>query len=252
MKIVEPKVVDKPPVIATGREAKGRWHWLVSLPRYLAYAASAFCAILLVATPFMHAYTARIPMCCDGFVYAQAGKEMLQGKLLYSGVFLDKGPLSAVCFAIPQAMFPRSWTAVMFFTGIWLSVEGSLFWWVFRSRPVVALACILFLTLLPYTNIDFIWPSTGRIADLFVAGDILIAYTIYRDQRFSPAQAIAVGVLTCLAFNARQTGLLGGAMPACSPSYEWGLATQGGQRHDHGRFLPRDFRSAPARVVQCE
>ena len=171
---------------------------------------------ILVSLPFLYWATARQAVSTDPFVYAQTAKELLAGHRLYLDTWQDKPPLVFLFFAIPQLFDPRSYAALSFFLGICLAIQAILFRWTFRSNRVAAFCCLLFVALFPMTNSDFVWLSTEHLSNFFVAGNLLLAFAIYRDRKFRLGQCALAGVLSCLAFHVRQNALFSGTVPLLS------------------------------------
>ena len=170
--------------------------------------------VLLGAPPFLFGYLSRYTQNPDPFIYAQVAKEVLSGRRLYTETWQDKPPLAYVAYALPQLVVPRSYGAIAIFGGICVAITGALYAYLFRGNPAAMLAVALFLSLFPMTYWDYTWPSTELFANVFVAGNLLLALAIYRDKRFSLVQCALVGVLACLAFHVRQNTVFCALIPA--------------------------------------
>ena len=169
--------------------------------------------LLLLGMPFLYELTSKEALSADPYVYNQTAKEMLGGKRLYLDTWQDKPPLAFIFYAVPQIVAPRSYSASMVWFAICLDVQALMFWWVFRSTPLAAFCCLAFTVLYPMTEAEYCWPATEHFSNLFVAGNLLLAFLFFRDRKFSLAQCAAAGVLTCLAFHVRQTTLFCGLIP---------------------------------------
>src|SRR5579863_1779992 len=72
-------------------------------------AAGAVCIVAaLLASPYLYQCVASIQPSVDSYTYAEAAKEVLQGRKLYTDIYFDKGPLTALLVAIPALLEPRS------------------------------------------------------------------------------------------------------------------------------------------------
>jgi len=142
--------------------------------------------------PIIYGLTGRLALDRDPYIYAQIGREMLEGKSLYDETWMDKPPLTYVLYAIPQVIFPRSIVAISVFAGIVIAVQGLMFAWAFRNCALAAICCLLFLTLYPQTVLNFAWASTEHFSNVFVAGTLIIALSIFRERKFSILQCVTV------------------------------------------------------------
>ena len=182
-------------------------------PQAVSWAARVAIAVLLCVTPLLYWITGRRADNGDPFVYAQAAYELLQGKRLYTEVYMNKPPLAAIGYAIPQMFAGKSYTAIAIFLWVCLVVHAPLLLDMFRRSGHASLCCEAFVILYPLTFWDYTWFSTEHFANVFVAGNLALSYCIVRDQRFRIWQCILVGALTCLAFHVRQPPIVG-ARPA--------------------------------------
>jgi hypothetical protein len=167
-----------------------------------------------IVAPSIYRYLARVEVDTDALTYAQAGKEILAGRRLYSEIYMDKGPLTVIAFAIPQLFSPRNSQAIGESLSFVLMGLALIFAWAYRFNPSAMAAAGSFIILFPMTSRNFFWFSSEHISNLFVAGNLVIAYKIARRQSFSFIDCFLVGFISCLALNVRQTALLSGIVPA--------------------------------------
>ncbi len=172
-----------------------------------------FVVLAVAIVPWLYLYDARAASNPDPFVLAQTAKETLAGKRLYSEAWMDKPPLGILVYAIPQLFVPRSMAAIAYFCGLCIVAGGGLCAYAFRRCPPASLACLMFVTLFPFSNWDYAWPSTEHFSNLFVMVALLCALAMQRTREFSLPECIAVGALVCLAFHVRQNTLLCGLLP---------------------------------------
>jgi hypothetical protein len=173
----------------------------------------------LAAIPFLYRYAANQPLNPDPFLYGQVAKEMLQGKRLYSETWQDKPPLAFIPYLIPQALGFRAYPNFGFVLGIWLVIEGAIFFVYFRKNLPAALGCLFFLTLFPLTCWDFNWPSTEHFANPMLALMLLMALTMFRRKSFALWQAAALGALGVITFHIRQNAALAAILPLLAIFY---------------------------------
>jgi hypothetical protein len=105
--------------------------------------------------------------------------------------------------------------------GLVLIAESLILIWNFRSNPPAMVAITYFVIICPLSAKPFAWLSTEHLSDLFVACNLVFAYVIARNRRFSLFQCFLVGLCTCAALNTRQTALLSGLVPMVSIAI-WG------------------------------
>jgi hypothetical protein len=173
-------------------------------------------AVLFLAAPFGYWFAARLALDCDPFTYAQIAKDMLAGGRLYTDVQTDKGPLTALAFAIPQVFFPRDYLAIGACLGLILIVQAAIFVWIFRDNPPAMVAAALCITILPLADWRWAWPSTEHLSNTFVVCNIALAYLIARRRWFRLRQAFLIGLFTCLCLNIRQTAVCSALVPVVS------------------------------------
>jgi hypothetical protein len=178
--------------------------------------AAIVCALaaLLCAPPLLYWHMANYTQNPDPFIYGQVAKEIMSGRRLYTETWQDKPPLAYVAYGLPQLVVPRSYGAMAFFGGLCVSLTCALYAYGFRRNTAAMLAVALFLSLFPMTYWDYTWPSTEIFSNVFVAGTLLLAWTIYRARRFSFVQCVLVGALACLAFHVRQNAVFCALIPA--------------------------------------
>jgi hypothetical protein len=169
---------------------------------------------LLCAMPVLYWFAAKHVGDPDPFVYAQLAKEVLSGRRLYTEAWQDKPPLVVVAYGLPQLIAPRSYGAIAFFAGMCISLTAAAYAFFFRRTAAAVWGTVLFLSLFPMTYWAYIWPSTETFSNVFVAGNLLLAWEIHRSKRSTIAQCLAVGALTCLAFHVRQNTLFSVLIPA--------------------------------------
>jgi hypothetical protein len=167
----------------------------------------------LAVIPFMYRQAANQPSNPDPFLYGQVAKEMLQGKRLYSETWQDKPPLAFVPYMLPGALGFHTYLDLGFVLGVWLAIEGGIFFIYFRRNLPAALGCVFFLTLFPMTDPDFSWPSTEHFANPFVALMLLLGLTILRRRGFRLWQSAALGVLAVVTFHIRQNAVITAVLP---------------------------------------
>ncbi len=183
-------------------------------PRRSALGLLIVAAGAIVIVPAMYAVVCQRPMNCDPFVYGSLAKDVMGGKRLYLDTWQDKPPLAVLCYALPQLVAPRSYPALGAFCGLVIAAQGLLMARAFRASLPAAIGCLLFSTLIPMAIWDCDWPSTEHFANLFVVANVLIAYKIVREGRFTLLECFLVGVSSCAAFHIRQNIVLSGALPA--------------------------------------
>ena len=169
--------------------------------------------VLAIVVPLLYRSTYCLAQSPDPFLYSQAAKEMLAGKRLYLECWQDKPPLAIVAYALPQILRPRSYSAIMFGLGLSLVGQGLLVGWALRSNVVVALAAFLFIAFSPMTHWDFAWPSTEHFSNFFITANLVVAYVICRDRRFSLVQCLLWGAVSSAAFNTRQGTVFSAVVP---------------------------------------
>jgi hypothetical protein len=170
-------------------------------------------ALLCGSIPFAYRYFTNQTIDPDPFIYGHIATEMLAGKKLYLQTWEDKPPLTFFCYAIPQVLGYRTYGALGLLLGIWLVAQGLLFFTAFARNLPVAVCCLLFTILFPLCDGEWIWPSTEHFSNLFIAGMLLIAYAIWREQRFAFWQCASAGILMVIAFHIRQNNVLPGLLP---------------------------------------
>jgi hypothetical protein len=179
----------------------------------------ALVAGLLVASPLIYWRASFRVTSGDPFIVAQVAREMLAGKRLYLQTWDNKPPLAVLFYALPQFLGFRSYTALGFFQGIWIAMEGLLFFVVFRRNRAAALGCLALIVLFPMLGPDTAWPSTEHIANPFVAALLLLAYVILRDKRFSMRQCMLIGALAVAAFQIRQNTVVAAILPISAVAF---------------------------------
>jgi hypothetical protein len=168
---------------------------------------------LFAVSPFIYWRAAFRVTSGDPFIVAQVAREMLSGKRLYLQTWDNKPPLAFLFYAFPQWLGFRSYTALGMLQGIWIALEGLLFFVVFRRNRAAALACLALIVLFPMLGSDTAWPSTEHIANPFIAAMLLLAYVILRDKRFSMPQCLLIGALAVAAFQIRQNTVVAAILP---------------------------------------
>jgi hypothetical protein len=191
-----------------------------TIPSYEHTRISPKIALLLIlamfaVAPVAYRYAARIVYDPDPFTYAEYGKDILNGMKLYSDVVLiDKGPLTAISYAIPQIFSPRNYLAIGTFMGFVLIAQALILSWNFRRNPSAVVAITFLITIFPLASEAFAWFSTEHLSNLYAACNLVIAFSIARVRRFSFLQCFLAGVFTCMAFYTRQTAVISGFVPA--------------------------------------
>ena len=149
----------------------------------------------------------------DPPIFALAAKRMLAGQRLYRDFFEAKPPLATLAYAIPGWIAPRSYLALQYTLAIVLLIQGGLWFWAFRPRPLTGAVCLLFVVFFPLSFWDFSWLSTEHLSNVFIAVNLLVALGITRDGQITWRRCCAAGVATCLAFHFRQNTLLSVLVP---------------------------------------
>jgi len=170
-------------------------------------------AITLVIVPAIYGSLCQRFTNCDPFVYASLAKDVMAGKRLYLEAWQDKPPLTFFFYALPQLVVPHSYVAIGVFSGLCIAIQGLLIAREFRRSLPAMTGCVLFSALFPMTHWDYAWPSTEHFANLFVVGNVLIAFRIVRDSRFTLLQCFMAGAFACAAFHVRQNLILCGVVP---------------------------------------
>ena len=149
----------------------------------------------------------------DPPIFALAAKRLLAGQRLYRDFFEAKPPLATLAYAIPGWIAPRSYLALQYTLAIVLLIQGGLWFWAFRPRPLTGAVCLLFVVFFPLSFWDFSWLSTEHLSNVFIAVNLLVALGITRDGQITWRRCCAAGVATCLAFHFRQNTLLSVLVP---------------------------------------
>lgn len=177
------------------------------------FAWGAALLALVIATPSLFLYASGDIRNPDPFYYAQAARQILDGQRLYTEAWPDKPPVLIWAYALPQLFSPRSYRAVAVFGGCCVALVALMYAWAFRRTPLAATTSALFLALIHLSHWDWAWPSSEMVANVFVAGLLLLALTINRDGQFTTRQCVTIGVCTCLVFHVRQNMVLSALVP---------------------------------------
>ncbi|HTY16401.1 MAG TPA: hypothetical protein VMH82_01605 [Myxococcota bacterium] len=174
--------------------------------------ALAACAVLA-----LYALTARAVLDQDPFVMAEVARMVLRGQRLYGEVWDNKAPLTILFYAIPEWLAPRSYLAIQLFAGLCAIVQAwtalaytrGHAWW-----PRAAAASLVLLG--PLSRFEYAWASSEDAANLFAVVALFASLRIYLDPVRSRLDALAAGAAVVLAFHARQSSLLFGAIPVAA------------------------------------
>jgi hypothetical protein len=148
----------------------------------------------------------------DCFGYGEVAQGILDGKVLYRDIWMNKPILAIAFYAVPQLFARGSYLGVQTFLGFWVVLQALCVLWLPRRVGLgQRWAGALLIALLPLTRPDFTWASTEHIGNLFAVVTLFIAYNFATEKRFTLAECVAVGVVTACTFHTRQpTALLGG------------------------------------------
>ncbi|MCU0961542.1 MAG: hypothetical protein MUF48_15710 [Pirellulaceae bacterium] len=149
----------------------------------------------------------------DPFVFGIAAKRLLAGQRLYVDFFEAKPPLATLFYAIPGAVWPRSYLAVCWSLAALLLLQGLFWLWWFRPRLATAAACLWFVVLYPASFGPFGWLSTEHMANLFITAVLLVSVATFRDHRLVWWRYVLAGAATAAAFHCRQNAVLCALVP---------------------------------------
>lgn len=144
----------------------------------------------------------------DAFVFGIAANRLLAGQRLYVDFFEAKPPLATLFYAIPGALWPRSYLAICWLLPGLLMLQGAFWLWQFRPRLLTAAACLWFITLYPATFTDFGWTSTEHISNVFITVVLVLSVAMFRDGRITAWRCLLAGASVCAAFHVRQNAVI--------------------------------------------
>ena len=162
---------------------------------------------LYLACGALVAHLLMTPSCFspDVFVYAEYGKLMLQGKRLYSEIFLDKPILTPILYALPQLVAPNVYWVFKLCLACVLWLQGYLIIKTMKPPLATSLVVSCVVLFLPLLFWDWEWPSTEHLSNLFVVGVLLLCWRAATADRCGVLAALAIGALLGAAVLVRQT-----------------------------------------------
>ena len=75
------------------------------------------------------------------------------------------------------------------------------------------LSATMFLSLFPMTYWDYVWPSTELFSNVFTVVNLFLGMIIYQSRRYTLWQCLVIGIVSCLAFHARQNAFFSVLIP---------------------------------------
>ena len=196
----------------TARATRHAWPW------------AALTAAFVAAAYFVYGLVSRFNLNPDPLNYSVEARRLLAGQKLYVDFFSSKPPLSALLYAIPASLAPRSYLAVCWFLATLLLLQAGYWIWAFRPRLAAASVVLLVTVMLPAGYWDFSWTSPEHLANTFIIMVLAASCRMVREQTKGATRTIGVGrgslvlagAAIAAAFHIRQSTVLVAVVPlAC-------------------------------------